>query len=137
MPKQHNNKGFTLIELLVSMGIITFAILGMFTLVLVVVKGNLHSKRVTIATNLAQKHLEKYVLMDYGNSAFAGASGTEEAGSSTGYTMDYNWVVDVQRDVPAVNMCTIIVDVFWSTGGANTSHNNVELKTIRAQYYQE
>ncbi len=126
MRKLHKNSGFTLIEVMIAIAIIAIGIFGVMSLVITVMKGNTLSKRVTTATTIAQEKLEDFKIMDYDNAV-------DDSGTDTAYNIDYYWKADVQDDTPATDTKTITVDVYWSSGGTNTTHNNVEMKTIIAK----
>ena len=126
MRKLHKNSGFTLIEVMIAIAIIAIGIFGVMSLVITVMKGNTLSKRVTTATTIAQEKLEDFKRMDYDNAV-------DDSGTDTAYNIDYYWEADVQDDTPATDTKTITVDVYWSSGGTDTTHNNVELKTIIAK----
>ncbi len=126
MRKLHKNSGFTLIEVMIAIAIIAIGIFGVMSLVITVMKGNTLSKRVTTATTIAQEKLEDFKMMDYDNAV-------DDSGTDTAYNIDYYWEADVQDDTPATDTKTITVDVYWSSGGTDTTHNNVEMKTIIAK----
>jgi len=126
MRKLHKNSGFTLIEVMIAIAIIAIGIFGVMSLVITVMKGNTLSKRVTTATTIAQEKLEDFKIMDYDNAV-------DDSGTDTAYNIDYYWEADVQDDTPATDTKTITVDVYWSSGGTDTTHNNVEMKTIIAK----
>ncbi|MHC4321980.1 MAG: prepilin-type N-terminal cleavage/methylation domain-containing protein [Planctomycetota bacterium] len=126
MRKLHKNSGFTLIEIMIAIAIIAIGIFGVMSLVITVMKGNTLSKRVTTATTIAQEELENFKRMDYDNAVDA-------SGTDTAHNIVYYWEADVQDDTPATDTKTITIDVYWSSGGTDTTHNNVEMKTIIAK----
>ncbi len=128
MCKLHNNKGFTLIEIMISIAIIAIGIFAVMSLIITVMKGNTLSKRVTTATTIAQGKMEDFKSMDY--DSVVDDPGTDTA---TAYDTVYYWEVNVEDDTPATDTKTITIDVYWSSGGTNTTHNNVKLKTIIAK----
>ncbi len=128
MCKLYNNKGFTLIEIMISIAIIAIGIFAVMSLIITVMKGNTLSKRVTTATTIAQGKMEDFKSMDY--DSVVDDPGTDTA---TDYDTVYYWEVNVEDDAPATDTKTITVDVYWSSGGTDTTHNNVELKTIIAK----
>ncbi len=126
MRKLHKNSGFTLIEIIIAIAIIAIGIFGVMSLIITVMKGNTLSKRVTTATTIAQDKLEDFKRDGYDNAV-------DDSGTNPDYDIDYYWEADVQDDTPATDTKTITVDVYWGSGGTNTTHNNVELKTIIAK----
>ena len=128
MCKLHKNSGFTLIEIMVSIAIIAIGIFAVMSLIIIVMKGNTLSKRATTATTIAQDKLEEFKNMDY-DDIIAYSSGNTDID----YDTVYYWEIDVDYDAPATDTKTITVDVYWSSGGTDTTHNNVELKTIIAK----
>ncbi len=126
MSKLRKNSGFTLIEIMIAIAVIAIGIFGMMSLVITVMKGNTLSKRVTTATTIAQEELENFKRMDYDNAV-------DDSGSDTAHNIVYYWEADVQDDTPATDIKTITIDVYWSSGGTDTTHNNVEMKTIIAK----
>jgi type II secretion system protein I len=126
--KLRNNKGFTLIEIMISIAIIAMGIFAVMSLIITVMKGNTLSKRVTIATTIAQEKMEDFKIRDYDN--VVDDSGTYTTDTEPYYDIPYYWEASV---TPATDTKTITVDVYWSSGGTDTTHNNVELKTIIAK----
>ncbi len=126
MRRLHRNSGFTLIEIMIAIAVIAIGIFGVMSLMITVMKGNTLSERVTAATTIAQDKMEDFKRMDYD-------SVVDGSGTNTDYDVDFYWEADVEDDTPATDTKTITVDVYWGSGGTNTTHNNVEIKSIIAQ----
>ncbi len=118
---RHQDKGFTMIEVMLAIAIIAIGLFAVMTLTTIVIKGNAHSKEVTVATTLAQDKIEYFKGIDYDN-----VSGTD-----TVYT-DYYLKAIVEDNTPGVNTKTVTVIVYWNPG-TTTSIHKVELKTIFAK----
>lgn len=116
-----DNKGFTLIEIMIAIAIIAIAIFGVMSVVVMVLKGNIHSNKVTTSTSLAQAKMEDIKNMDY----------SAISGTYTVYTDSY-LEVTVKNDTPGTNMKTITVNVYWNPGTTTSTHK-VKLQTIIAQ----
>ena len=115
-----NKKGFTLIELLVAMSILSIGFLGAATLVVGIMKGNYHAKKVTTASILAQDKLEDMVNAGYPSAV----------DSSAGYNVmpefrSFRRVTSVSLNTPQPDMKTIHIEVFWK----NDAHS-VVVKSI-------
>src|SRR5262245_14054079 len=101
----YNNNGFTLLEVLVAMAVLTIGALGITTLTLSILRGNMFSTRITTATTLAQDKLEALK-----RSGFAAAvSDTENYGAMAHYR-SYKRVTIV-TGVPAATPVTKTVTV--------------------------
>lgn len=110
-----------MIEVMLAIAIIAIGLFAVMTLTTIVIKGNAHSKEVTVATTLAQDKIEYFKGIDYDN-----VSGTD-----TVYT-DYYLKAIVEDNTPGVNTKTVTVIVYWNPG-TTTSIHKVELKTIFAK----
>jgi len=121
MIDHHDSKGLSLIEIMFSIAIIAIGIFAVMSLIIIVVKGNKHSNKVTTATTMAQDKIEEFKNMDY----------DEITGTYTVYS-GYYMEVDVENDIPGTNTKTVTVNVYWNPGTATSAHK-VELKTILAQ----
>lgn len=102
--------GFTLIEILIATVIITVASLGVVSLTIGIIRGNSSSKRLTIATTLAQDRLENVKRLGYSNAGTA--AGTENYGTIANYG-GYKRVTSVADNTPDSNIKTITVMVYW------------------------
>jgi type IV pilus assembly protein PilV len=104
--------GFTLIEILIATVIITVASLGVVSLTIGIIRGNSFSKRLTIATTLAQDRMENVKRLGYSNAGTA--AGTENYGTIANYA-GYKRVTSVANNTPASNIKTINVTVYWDS----------------------
>ena len=123
-PEKQRN-GFTLIEIILSIAIIAIGMFAVMSLIIIVIKGNSLSERMTTATTLAQDKMEEFKRMGYDNI-------DDDSGTDTAYNVDYYWEAIVDLDTPITNTMTVTVDVYWSPGTTTSTHK-VELKTIIAQ----
>lgn len=57
--KLRDQVGFTLLEVLVAMTVLTIGLLGIAAMMITAMQGNQQSRRMTIATNLAQQRIEE------------------------------------------------------------------------------
>ena len=105
--------GFTLIEILIATVIITIASLGVATLTIGIIRGNSFSKRLTTATTLVQDRLEEVKRLGYSKAGTA--AGTQDYGTIANFS-GYKRETSVSNNIPAANMKTITVTVFWDAG---------------------
>ena len=120
-----DTNGFSLIEILIATVIITIASLGVATLTVGIIQGNSFSKRLTIATSLAQDRLEQVKRLGYANADTAAAS--ENYGTIANYD-GYKRVTSVANNTPALNMKLISVNVYW-----NSDKHSVNVSTILSE----
>lgn len=127
------NDGFTLLEILVAMIIVAIGMFAIVSLILMVIKGNIHSERVTEATTIAQNRIEEIFDTDY-NNVTTSVFGTYTPSPGDPPHPDHpNHALrmTVEDDVPDVNAKTITLDVYWNPATTTSSHK-VSLKTIFA-----
>ncbi len=129
MRKLRENNGFTMVEVLISILIILIAIFAVMGLVLIIIKGNLQSKRSTVATTIAQEKLEDIIRKGHDH---ADLTANSTGATNTAYKT-FNWYIDVQDDTPATNTKTVAVEVWWGAVGSGTTRRSVTLQTILAQ----
>ncbi len=127
---QRVSAGFTLTEVMIAIVVLSIASLGAASTVIGVINGNNVSKRVAVATMLAQTKME-----DLKNLQYTGAdltAGTHPANPESltvtgGGSYTRTWQV---TDIAGVAMKTVTVTVQWKRGG--TTHQ-VAATTSRAQ----
>ena len=115
-----NNKGFTLLEILIAITILCARLLGIATLTVGIIRGNLASSNITTATTLAQNQMEDIIRAGYN-----GASGKMESYGNITEFSQYKRVTVVDDNKPATDMKTVIVTVYWDSDA-----HSVVLRTI-------
>ena len=141
MHKDHKNDGFTLVEVIFAIVITLIGIFAVMSLSIVLIKGNLHSKRTTEATTIAQDMLEEAIRMGHDriNDFAINVAGADNYMNGTRGDIDidkvvYNWFVEVQNDTPITDYTkTVTVEVWWGSVGSGTTHHSVVLDTILTQ----
>ena len=121
-----NSSGFTLIEVLIAILILSVALMGAAGLTIGIMKGNMHSNRVTTATILAQEKMEAIRRLGYSGVSGSDATATEGYHSISNYPF-YKRVTVTDVDSPDTHMKKMTVTVYW-----NSDKRSVELKTILA-----
>lgn len=106
-----NTAGFTLSEILVAVTILMIGFMGVQSLGVGVVRGNLMSDRMTAASTLAQDKLESIRRLGY--SAIAAGTTTEAYGTIPLYSF-FRRVTIVESGVPSAGMKKITVTAYWS-----------------------
>jgi type II secretory pathway pseudopilin PulG len=135
--RRRSRGGFTLVELLISMGLSTVGLLGLISLQMVAVRGNMSSRAFTEATGLAQERQEYVQTETYtdlptynATESKLNAQGLAQANTTLGpYTRTTAVVADA-----ANNWTTITVTVTWADfeNGASNRNHNVVLVTRRS-----
>ena len=139
-----NNNGFSLIEIMIALVIFTIGILGLLIMLLYTIKGNSMSVRLTNASQLASKQIEKIMLLDYDTLTDTdndGISGLDDSDVSTsdGTNLNieagdlgkqYNLYWNVAEDQPVAGTKTLRVIVAWQEGEANKKVKFDYVKTL-------
>jgi type II secretion system protein I len=120
-----DTQGFTLIEIMIATVIIAVALLGVASLTVGIIRGNSFSKRLTVATILAQDRLEEVKRLGYLNSS--SAEDTENYGNISGYS-GFKRVTAIVNDTPDPKMRTVNVSVYW-----DLDKHSVLLSTILSE----
>ncbi len=82
-----NNKGFTLLEVMVSLVIIAVGLLGLSSLTVSMIQGNVFSDKLTTATILAQDKLEELENLAFTDAQLTGDAWTARNWDSSGDNM--------------------------------------------------
>jgi len=123
-------KGYTLIEVVVSLGLLTIGLLGVLLFGIIGIKGNLYSKELSLANELAEKKMEMLLSLGYENPLLEDSDGDGEEGLSDTDSSDVDhfdeenplygkfyvfW--NVAENFPEQGMKTLRVFVRWIRGG--------------------
>ncbi len=119
--------GFTLVEILVALTILTVGFLGVEGLGLSIIRGNLFSDRLTIATTLAQDKLEDMRKSGFSGTPATTTTTTEPYNSIATYPF-YKRVTFIDVANPSAGMKMVTVTVFWNSDGSS-----VALRTYLAE----
>lgn len=115
MCKKANEKGFSLIEVLIAMVILTVALLGTGALLVGIIRGNLVSKHVTMATILAQEKMEEMKARGYSGISSSDTTITEGYDAISGYPNNMR-VTRIFVDTPETGMKTLTIESSWRAG---------------------
>jgi prepilin-type N-terminal cleavage/methylation domain-containing protein len=131
MDQLRNPKGFTLIEFMVALLILIIGVLGLGSLQVTAIQGNVASKNLTTANVLAERKMEEF--QNTAKSNFAGlvlmtnhadpnnplnSDGLGGSGN-TGRMFNRAWTIETYAG--SANMKRIIVTVTWPEGGRTRS----------------
>lgn len=117
VPKTHrlqDRDGFTLSEVLVAVTILMIGFMGVQSLGVGIVRGNLFSDRLTAATTLGQDKLEDIRKLGYSGISGATTTSTEAYNSIPNYPF-YKRVTSIEVGIPSAGMKKVTVTVFWSS----------------------
>jgi prepilin-type N-terminal cleavage/methylation domain-containing protein len=117
-------KGFTLIELLIGLLIFAIGILGVASMHIASVKGNIFTNNLTQAAILAQDKLEHLKYLSYDDSKLRSGEYNEGAIPDTIFLRQYHVAEDKGNSIK-----TITVTVQW----IDRFNHNLTLTTIRAK----
>ena len=119
--KMLNNNGFTLIEILLAIAVISIGMFAVMSSITMVIKGNMHSRKSTIATTLAIDKIEDLKRLGYNTVLIDYASPvTEDYGSIPVY-VSHKRVTTVFADSPGANTLTGSVTVSWTPGSSSVT----------------
>ena len=119
-----NQKGFTLIEVLIGLVILAIGLLGIASMQISSVKGNIFSSNMTQAANLVQDKLEYLKNLSYSDPNLNAGQYKEGTIPGTTFSRQYNIVEDAGNSIK-----TITVTVQWT----DRVNHNLTLTTIRAK----
>ena len=118
------DEGFTLIELMITLVVLSLGLLALAGLQVSAIKANAVSKRMTVATAVADATIEQLKDTPYANVI------SEAATAVTAGAMTFTRQVTVTANSPTANTKTIQVVVSWTQG---TRTYTVPLTTIMSQ----
>jgi type IV pilus modification protein PilV len=117
-------KGFTLIEVLIGLVILAVGILGVASMQIASVNGNIFSNNLTQAAILAQDKLEHLKYLSYSHSDLRSGEYNEGVIPGTIFAREYHVSEDTGNSIK-----TITVTVQW----IDRINRNLTLTTIRAR----
>jgi type II secretory pathway pseudopilin PulG len=107
--------GFTLVEILASLGIFSFAVLGLAIGTVTLIRTNQNSHLFTSGVNLAQAKLEEFRSMT--SAAFSGLScpsftstGCSDSAVASGVTFNRSWQITANSPAAGVNQIDVKID---------------------------
>lgn len=122
--KLYDKKGFTLIEVIIAISVVTIGVLTIMTFIMVVIKGNKYSERLTTATVIAQDKLENAFRIGHD-------SLSNDTGSYTAF-ISYYWTKTVESNTPGTDTKTVTINVYWDPATTTSSHT-IALQTVVAK----
>ena len=120
---KNESQGFTLLEVLMAIVILSVGLLGMASLTVGIINGNVFSKNLSTATTLAQDKMEELRAQNY--SDVVGETKASLASPFANYKRQV--VVDTTT---LTDMKIVTVTVYWTQRGGE---RNVQQKTILSQ----
>jgi len=126
MARLRNNSGFTMLEIFIAITILTIGLLGVASLTIGTIKGNLYSKNVTTATVISQGRLEDIQRDGYVNATIANFPAGPDNVAMGG--VNFSRTTTINPDTPAQYMKRVKVTTSW-----NNNTRSVVLSTILAK----
>lgn len=130
MKPRMSGTGFTLVEVMISIVVLSIAVLGFSAMTLGTIRGLAFSDKLTTATTLAQKQMEKLNNAPYVD-VVADNYPPEDFGDLAGYEK-FSRAVTIADATPEPNTKTVTVNVWWRDDAGTT--RNVNLSTIILQW---
>jgi type IV pilus assembly protein PilV len=115
--KKDRDKGFTLIEVLIAIVILSVGLLGMASLTIGIIKGNLFSNQLTTATTLAQDQMENVRALGYNGTPSSDTTETEGYNTIANYPY-YKRVTVTDCDIlnnPDAEMKMVTITTYWDS----------------------